>query len=116
MIRIRSKTDGFMRCGVRHSSDWTLARDGQFTPEQIEILKAEPMLQVQEIEDDSSDDDPSKLTVKELTERLTTLGVAIPAMSKKADLQALLTENLAKMAGPSNQSPVPFDTSVGSEG
>jgi len=49
MIRIRSKAEGFRRCGVSHPSECKEYEDGRFTPEQLKILKDEPMLQVEEI-------------------------------------------------------------------
>lgn len=47
MLRIRSKKDQFRRCGVAHSSEWTEYPDGRFTAEEVETLRAEPMLQVE---------------------------------------------------------------------
>lgn len=49
MIRITSTHDGFRRCGVAHSKSPTEHPDGRFTKEQLEILKAEPMLVVEVI-------------------------------------------------------------------
>ncbi|MDH5525214.1 MAG: HI1506-related protein [Desulfobulbaceae bacterium] len=51
MVLITSKQDGFRRCGVSHPAQPTSYPDGRFTGEQIEILKAEPMLVVTEVED-----------------------------------------------------------------
>ncbi len=91
MIRIRSKSDGFMRCGVRHPSEWTEHPDGMFTPEQIEILKAEPMLQVEEVAA------ASDLTVPQIKAKLAEMNVEIPSgVKNKPELQALLDEALAK--------------------
>jgi hypothetical protein len=93
MIRIRSKTDGFMRCGVRHPSDWKEHPDSTFTPEQMEILKAEPMLQVEEIKA------APELTVPQIKAKLAEMNVEIPASAKnKADFQALLDQALAETA------------------
>jgi hypothetical protein len=94
MIRIRSKVDGFRRCGVPHPSDWKEYPDGVFSPEQLEILKAEPMLQVED-----SPDAPG-LTVPQIKAKLTELGVEIPKAANKPDLQALLDQALAKSADP----------------
>jgi hypothetical protein len=47
MIRIRSKRAGFRRCGIAHSDQWTEHPDEKFTKKQLEILQAEPMLQVE---------------------------------------------------------------------
>ncbi|MGI6542963.1 MAG: HI1506-related protein [Limnochordia bacterium] len=51
-IRITSKKDGFWRCGVQHSSTPTIYPDDRFTPEQLEQLKAEPMLIVDVIQEE----------------------------------------------------------------
>lgn len=51
MIRIRSKRDGFRRCGLAHSTQWQLYSDDFFTDEQLERLFAEPMLDIEVIED-----------------------------------------------------------------
>lgn len=49
MIRIRSKADGFRRCGVAHPAAPADYPDGRFTDGQVAALKAEPMLIVEEI-------------------------------------------------------------------
>lgn len=51
MFRITAKIDGFRRCGVAHPAQPTDRPADLFTEEQIEILKAEPMLTVVEIEE-----------------------------------------------------------------
>ncbi len=93
MLRIRSKTDGFRRCGVPHSSEWKEHPDGAFTPEQVDILKAEPMLQVEEIKE------APELTVPQIKARLAEMGVEIPqGVKNKPDIQALLDQALAEAA------------------
>lgn len=47
MIKIRSRKDGFRRCGLSHSSQWVEHPDDRFSEEELEILKNEPMLQVE---------------------------------------------------------------------
>jgi hypothetical protein len=48
MIRITAKPEkGFHRCGMFHPSGTNEYPDDAFTPEQLEILKNEPMLVVQ---------------------------------------------------------------------
>jgi len=54
MIRITSKRDGFRRCGIAHSQTPTEYKDDQFTKEQLDALKAEPMLTVTEIKEQNS--------------------------------------------------------------
>lgn len=56
-IRIRSKRNGFRRCGVAHSAepiDWP---DNSWTDEQIKALEAEPMLTVERIPDAPPEDE-----------------------------------------------------------
>lgn len=48
-IRIVSKREGFWRCGMQHSTTPKVYPDGFFTPEQLQRLKAEPMLIVDEL-------------------------------------------------------------------
>jgi len=57
MIRIRSRKPGFRRCGVAHPAEWIEHPDDAFSAEQLEILSAEPMLQVETIEDRGADPD-----------------------------------------------------------
>jgi hypothetical protein len=45
-IKITSKKDGFRRAGREHTGI-VEHPDGTFTPEELEILKAEPMLLVE---------------------------------------------------------------------
>jgi hypothetical protein len=51
MIRIRSKKDGFRRCGIAHSEKPVDYPDDRFSKKQIAELKAEPMLFVEELPD-----------------------------------------------------------------
>lgn len=46
MITITSKKAGFRRCGIAHPDLASSYEDDSFTPEQLEILQAEPMLTV----------------------------------------------------------------------
>lgn len=48
-IRIAAKRHGFRRCGIAHPSAPVDHPEGRFTDEQIEILKGEPMLVVQDL-------------------------------------------------------------------
>ena len=50
-IRITSKKNGFRRCGIEHPDKPTMYPDKKFSKEQLEILKGEPMLIVEEIPD-----------------------------------------------------------------
>lgn len=48
-VRIRSKIDGFRRAGISHPKDATEYPAGAFTAKQIEILKGEPNLVVEDL-------------------------------------------------------------------
>ena len=51
MIRITSKQDGFRRGGIAHSASPTDYPDSRFTAKELETLKAEPMLVVEVVAD-----------------------------------------------------------------
>ncbi|MBN2060706.1 MAG: hypothetical protein JW882_09860 [Deltaproteobacteria bacterium] len=50
-IRISSKRENFRRCGMPHPKAPVEYPDDRFTEEDLEILKSEPMLTVEIIED-----------------------------------------------------------------
>jgi hypothetical protein len=51
MIRIKSQKANFRRCGMAHPASWTEYPDDKFTKVELAVLKAEPMLQIQEVKD-----------------------------------------------------------------
>jgi hypothetical protein len=51
MIIITAKRDGFRRCGIAHRATPIEYPDEAFTPAQLVLLRAEPMLDVQHIEE-----------------------------------------------------------------
>ena len=60
MIRITAKQANFRRAGVAHSITPTEYPDDHFTAEQLEALRAEPMLVVEGLPDPSSETDSGK--------------------------------------------------------
>jgi hypothetical protein len=50
MLRITAKRDGFRRAGIAHPGTATEHEASNFTDDQIEQLKTEPMLVVEEFE------------------------------------------------------------------
>jgi len=100
MIRIKSQQEGFRRCGVAHPGSWTEHPDTAFRAEELEALKAEPMLQVQTGADaEDSGGSSGGLTCKKLTGILTRMGVEVPKPPvKKADLEARLDKVLSEPA------------------
>lgn len=90
-LRITSKRAGFRRAGTAHPAATTVYPDGRFTPEQVEALKAEPMLIVEEIPAEATDPaDLSSLTKAQLLALAEQLKVEIPDGAKKIDILALL--------------------------
>jgi len=57
MIRITSKRDGFRRCGIAHAAAPVDYPDDRFSPGELEILKAEPMLTVTYIDETQPEPD-----------------------------------------------------------
>ncbi len=55
MIRIRSKKEGFRRCGIAHSEKPVDYPDDKFSKKELAALKAEPMLLVEELPDAAKD-------------------------------------------------------------
>lgn len=51
VLRIRAKRDGFRRAGMAHPATPTDHPLDALTADQVEALKAEPMLVVEEVED-----------------------------------------------------------------
>ena len=86
MIRITAKKDGFRRCGIAHSKMAVDYPDGKFEKDQLEILKKEPMLVVQELD---SDIKPTKGNNKAKAEDLI---AAIGKADSVEVLQAILPE------------------------
>lgn len=60
MIRITSKQNGFIRCGVVHPWGTMNYPDGTFSENELEVLKREPKLKVEIIEDDPPDNGGSE--------------------------------------------------------
>jgi hypothetical protein len=59
MIRIKSKREGFRRCGMAHPGHFAEYPDDRFSPEQIAILKAEPMLIVEVVDQKAAGSAPT---------------------------------------------------------
>lgn len=67
MIRITSKAAGFRRAGIAHPAEPTSYTNDTFTDQQLALLKAEPMLVVEEIEDKPVDEEPAEKPAKKAT-------------------------------------------------
>ncbi|MEA3279724.1 MAG: HI1506-related protein [Thermodesulfobacteriota bacterium] len=48
-IKIKSKREGFRRCGIPHPIEEVIYPDDRFTPDEMIRLQAEPMLIVERI-------------------------------------------------------------------
>ena len=94
MIRITSKKNNFRRCGVAHSDTPTVYKDDKFSPEEIERLKAEPMLIVELDYEGPGKEKPKgpecKATVAVLKDRLKACKIEFPANAGKEELITLL--------------------------
>lgn len=55
IIRIKSKRDGYHRCGVAHPKVTTDRPAARFTKAELERLQADPVLTVELLEDDGKD-------------------------------------------------------------
>ena len=95
-ITIKSKREGFRRCGIPHSASEIAYPDDRFTPDEIAILEAEPMLTVERIVTDEPDKTPIDMTVAQIKAALDALGVEYPDKAKKAELFALYQAAEAK--------------------
>lgn len=84
MIRITSKRHNFRRCGIAHPKEPVDHPDDRFSKVELEILRAEPTLIVEEIEDLPGEIAPEDMTVAELKQELQ--GKEIPSNAKKAAL------------------------------
>lgn len=56
MIRITSKRDGFRRCGITHPASPVEYPEDHFSKEELKVLKAEPMLIVEEVKETKKKD------------------------------------------------------------
>ena len=65
MIVITAKKDGFRRAGIAHPARPTEHADDSFTPAQMELLQAEPMLLVQ-VTEAAGKDGGGPISAKEL--------------------------------------------------
>jgi mannose/fructose/N-acetylgalactosamine-specific phosphotransferase system component IIB len=102
-IKITAKTPGFRRCGVAHTATPTTYQDGEFTEAEIETLMNEPNLVVEIIQGDPGvktvnvEEVKKKvsatMTVKQLEEELTKMGVALPEKYTKTDLVELIVKH-----------------------
>lgn len=93
-IKITARNDGFRRCGITHHRKPVVHPDDRFTDEELDILRAEPMLTVEYIEEEAEpvELDPEKLTAEQLRELLPDA----PSGLLKADLVTLFREKLAE--------------------
>ena len=58
MIKIKSKNEGFRRCGVAHTTAGKEFADDFFTKDQLKQLEADPMISVTYIKEPDQESDP----------------------------------------------------------
>jgi hypothetical protein len=98
MIEIKSKQDGFRRCGVAHTKEPVEHADDKFSKEEIAILKADPMLIVKHAEDPVIAETPAlkDMTVAELRGLMEKLVLPYDARATKAVLIKMIEANTAE--------------------
>jgi len=85
-IIIKSKREGFRRCGIAHHLEEITHPDGRFTPDEITRLQAEPRLTVKIVPDQPHEISGDTMTVAQIKNELDALGVEYPDKAKKAEL------------------------------
>ncbi|QPR26778.1 hypothetical protein I6G97_00610 [Edwardsiella hoshinae] len=101
MIYITSKRNGFYRCGVAHSEHTTAWADDHFSPEQLAILEAEPMLIV-------TRDNPQAQSQQAAEQQIAALKAALVDAQQRNDaLSAELEAANARVAELTANSPTP---------
>ena len=98
MIKIKSKREGFRRCGVAHTKEPVEHADDKFSVEEITALEADPMLTVTHVADKVIAETPvlTEMTVAGLKELLDKLEVAYDKKATKAVLIDLVKTNTAE--------------------
>lgn len=90
MIRITAKRDGFRRCGVVHSKAQVEHADGRFSAEELEILKDEPMLTVEVVDEKPSRPNAAEsIKLVEAAADLTTLDALAAGEDRKSVVAAI---------------------------
>lgn len=91
MIKIKAKKDGFRRCGTAHAATWTEWPDDRWTPEELAIFAADPMLVVVvEPEGNEGQDDESQAIVVDAHE------AAVQVEEAQVDADVAQPTNLSK--------------------
>lgn len=113
MIRITSKKDGFRRCGIAHSKKSIEYQNDKFSMAELKILKAEPMLVVEVVEEKQKEKTTKAPTAKELAAQVMEAGSVdeINKLLPEGDLPKTLkdavdrrTKQLSEKAESENQS------------
>ncbi|HCU69236.1 MAG TPA: hypothetical protein DGF30_08430 [Desulfomicrobium sp.] len=107
MIRIRSKREGFRRCGITHTVVPVEYPDDRFSKKDLAALTADPMLKVEFLDDPEPDaggeaaaDEISAMTVKQIVEEIAKYQPVEPLKGvKKAELIGILKAHIAAAAG-----------------
>ena len=104
MIKIRSMKEGFRRAGHAFSKEFQPFPDDWFTPEQIDQLKAEPMIEIQLLPDLPKPNPEEeamarevlmKMTLDKLRSEADAMGLFFDEKMKKADLVELILKSTA---------------------
>jgi len=104
MIKIKAEREGFRRAGVAHSKEGKTFPDDFFSFDQLEQLKAEPMLEVTYLPDLKDPDLDEEAQSRKVLEKSTNdklksdcaaMGIEYPNNSTKAVLVDLILKNTA---------------------
>jgi hypothetical protein len=118
MVRITSLQEGFRRCGVAHPAGATDYPDDRFTKAELAILKAEPVLLVEELSDpsDKSQKSDKPLNVQETVALVNTATVEeldklAEGETRKGVLDAIEKRRAALSAPPASEPSEPSEPS-----
>lgn len=94
MICITSRRHNFRRCGMPHPKGAVDYPDDKFSEEELETLRAEPMLTVEDLEEEKKGPkvaDPEKMTVAELRTELALFQEFVPARLIRSEYVEMLS-------------------------
>lgn len=101
MILIKSKTDGFRRCGEVHTVSGRKFPQGHFTDDELAYMENDPELYVSYVPDlpAQSKEALENMTCDKLKSQCDAMGIDYPARAAKAVLIELILKNTDPAAG-----------------
>ncbi|MBU1193968.1 MAG: hypothetical protein KKE62_01955 [Proteobacteria bacterium] len=104
MYKIRSLNEGFRRAGIAFTREPVIFKDDQLTPDQVAMLEAERLIEIQHIPDLPQPDAEEEAHARKVLEKMTkdklmkecdAIGIEYPDDATKAVLVDLLLINTA---------------------